>query len=109
MTIRKVNRKGPDGIWREAWEADGRYRGKGKRKFCHTRAEALAYAERYGRLAKARRRLPTDKSTVGEFVTALLEKRRGTCAEATFDVAHTQLGHFTSYEVRPGLTIKEMR
>lgn len=42
-------------------------------------------------------------------MTALLEKRRGTCAEATFDVAHTQLGHFTSYEVRPGLTIKEMR
>src|SRR6266852_6703697 len=109
MKVRKVKRKGPDDVWRDYWEADLRYKGRGSRKFFERKEEATEHLERLGRLHKTLRRLPTDRPTVGEFVTMLLEKRRGTCAEATFDVDHTQLGHFAAYEVRPGVPIRALR
>src|SRR5881397_1994688 len=107
MKVRKVKRCGPDGVLREYWEADLRYRGRGSRKFFERKEDAQACLDQLGRLHRKRRRMPTDKPTVGEFVTMLLEKRRGTCAEATFDVDHTQLAHFAAYEVRPGVPLRD--
>src|SRR5256885_17197796 len=109
MRVRKTRRRNPDGEVREYWEADLRYRGKGRRRFFERKQDAEAWLGQYGRLHRKRRRAPTDHPTVGEFVKRVAEKRKGACADGTYAILNTQLGYLNAYEVRPGVRLTDLR
>ena len=70
------------------WVADGRFRGKGPRKFFKTKGEADAYAE--AQAGRGRRRaIPTDRPDVAVYRARLLDERKGTVAQKKKATAKT--------------------
>jgi integrase len=104
MTVRPEKKNGRDG-----WVADLRHGGRGKRKWFELKRDAQAYLDKHGRRESKRQRVPTDRPTIDAFIARIMEQRRGSIAAASYDIMRTQLGHFSRYEVRPGVRLGALR